>query len=319
MHDGRLASLYEVARHYLGDRRRGAGGDPLLPTHVARGTDLDDLVAFLRALTSDRVPGEAPADPPARVDRTRLRFVDANGAPLAGREVVLEPAGQELPDADGAWILRTTDADGWIEHAPPRSTHVRVRLDAGMRPQGGAWIPRCARGLRCGFRSADGAARCAVRRGSPAAGRGRAARRGRDDLPRPHVADDVAPARERTLEDGWVGRALHGRRAQRPVLGVGRWFLGDLSPRRGPSSCTSTASTSRRSISRGDGAWGTTSRPRRLPAARSSRFPPRDEPRRDLARGSGPRLGRRRGLRPAGRPVAGRARRSPPWRGPSAS
>jgi cytochrome c peroxidase len=234
MHDGRLASLYEVARHYLGDRRRGAGGDPLLPTHVARGTDLDDLVAFLRALTSDRVPGEAPADPPARVDRTRLRFVDANGAPLAGREVVLEPAGQELPDADGAWILRTTDADGWIEHAPPRSTHVRVRLDAGMRPQGGAWIPdTCARAeVRLPIR---GTGRLDVRF---AAGRRPPAEvvlhaEGVTVFPdRTWPTMSLRRAGEQTLEDGGVVARYTGE-VRSDLLGVGRWFLGELSPKRG--------------------------------------------------------------------------------------
>jgi hypothetical protein len=142
MHDGSFKTLTAVVRHYLADVVIDPKLDPRFPTYVARGTDIDDVVAFLRALTSDERPGKAPESVVFRAARTRLRFLDANGEPLANREVTLEPTGDELPGADTTWIVLTTDAAGRVEFVPPRTTHVRIRLEPGMRPVvGGAWIP----------------------------------------------------------------------------------------------------------------------------------------------------------------------------------
>lgn len=141
MHDGAFASLRDVARHYLGDAPEEPHLDPSFPRYRAQGTDLDDVVAFLRALASDRRPGEAPAATRLRARLTRLEFLDANGEPWAGGRVVLQPAGDDLPDADRVPRVLETDAEGCLEYVPPRTTHVRVHVEPGLQPIDGAWIP----------------------------------------------------------------------------------------------------------------------------------------------------------------------------------
>ncbi|MCC6756101.1 MAG: hypothetical protein IT199_07005, partial [Solirubrobacterales bacterium] len=111
--------------------------------------DVADLVAFLRALSSDVAPGLAP-DLPARATRTELRFVDARGRPLVGLPVRVEPVGDRLPGdvpvASRAASL-TTDDDGRVAYAPARRTHMRLVLPAGVTVPQGPWIPDTCRAL----------------------------------------------------------------------------------------------------------------------------------------------------------------------------
>jgi cytochrome c peroxidase len=151
MHDGSLATLEDVVRHYVGSSNAAAGPsprDPALdakfPAYDASDADVADLVAFLKSLTSDRRPGLAASAWAKRAKETRLEFHDAKGRPLAGLAVEIVPAGDVLPGfakADASARTMTTGADGSITFEPLRSTHARVRLPDGVRPVGGDLVP----------------------------------------------------------------------------------------------------------------------------------------------------------------------------------
>jgi hypothetical protein len=88
----------------------------------------------------------APARSARVEERTRLRLLDADGAPLAGRLVTLAPAGDVLPSGAGEQpIALTSDAEGYVEFAPFRTTHARVVFEGGLRPVGGAFVPDTCR------------------------------------------------------------------------------------------------------------------------------------------------------------------------------
>jgi hypothetical protein len=149
MHDGSLATLEDVVRHYA----RGGARDPrqderLRPFEATEG-DVADLVAFLHALTGERRPGIASRAWHLRAERTRLRFVDGRGRPMAGLAVGLRPEGDLLPAARGGEDGRRallTDAEGWIEFTPGERTHERIVLPEGLRITGGPLVPdTCAR------------------------------------------------------------------------------------------------------------------------------------------------------------------------------
>lgn len=151
MHDGSLNTLEAVVRYYA----HGGGGDPLQSARVRRldlsDADVADLVAFLGALTGAERPG-LPARPlAARALETALRFVDADGRPLAGLRVGLWPASDPVSrHADSAVReeVHHTDADGWIRFAPPARIHTRLALPGGLEPVGGALIPDTCRKAR---------------------------------------------------------------------------------------------------------------------------------------------------------------------------
>ena len=147
MHDGSVRTLAAAVRHY----DRGTTdplADPRLPKMDLDNLESAALVEFLRALTSDERPGLAASAWRERAPSTRLKFVDATGAPLPGYQVKLVAAGDRLPgldpiDLDG-WVVRTDDA-GWISYEPPLSTHVRVLLPDGLRVDRGALVPDTCR------------------------------------------------------------------------------------------------------------------------------------------------------------------------------
>ena len=151
MHDGSLATLEDVVRCYASEAPSDPNLDPRFPRFSADGTEVADLAAFLRALTSDRRPGLAPAPWRARAARTRLEFVDGYGEPFPRLEGVLVAAGDVLPgfspSEDGPRPF-TTDASGAVEFAPGRTTHVRVVLASGLPLLGGDLVVDTCRGAR---------------------------------------------------------------------------------------------------------------------------------------------------------------------------
>ena len=144
MHNGSLKTLEDVVRYYAGGGTDDPEQDERMRGFPASDEDVADLVAFLRSLTGATRPGLA-ADPyRGRASTTRLRFVDADGAPLCGLPVRFLPAGDTLPAEKGApdgAVDATTDAKGWITFAPRSTTHVRIVLPDEVAPLGGVWVP----------------------------------------------------------------------------------------------------------------------------------------------------------------------------------
>jgi hypothetical protein len=127
MHDGSFSMLEDVVRYY--DR----GGTPnrhldahVRPLELSAG-EVDDLVAFLHALTADERAGLGPARPAAR--RARIRIVDLAGRALKGLPVEVVPAGDRLagaPRREPPQLL-ATDKEGYVSFAFPAWTHVRLQ------------------------------------------------------------------------------------------------------------------------------------------------------------------------------------------------
>ena len=81
MHNGSLATLRDVVRHYseLNEERLHQDGEALLkPLHLAE-QEIDDLVAFLRSLTSRTFPDVNPALDECRPERADARRSPRNG------------------------------------------------------------------------------------------------------------------------------------------------------------------------------------------------------------------------------------------------
>jgi cytochrome c peroxidase len=143
MHDGSLPTLESVVRHYAAGGADDPNLDPKLRPFKASDQDVADLVAFLESLSGDVRPALA-RDTRLRAERTRLRFVDDAGKPLAGVAVRVVPAGDALPGASVRTcptVDLTTDADGRLEFVPVRRTHVKLVLPEGLRARQGEWIP----------------------------------------------------------------------------------------------------------------------------------------------------------------------------------
>ncbi len=145
MHDGSLATLEGVVRHYAAggapsDRRQ----DPLVKGFEVSVEDVADLVAFLQGLEGDQRPGRAPRAWHGRPEVQRVRLVDARGGALAGLPLTLTPEGDLLPVADPERSLSLavyTDEEGWFECAPSSRTHLRVGLPDGLVLEGGPLLP----------------------------------------------------------------------------------------------------------------------------------------------------------------------------------
>jgi len=149
MHDGSLATLEAVVLHYAKPPR-----DPALDSRVAgfdaTRRDVADLVAFLRALSSDVRPGLATSAWKARAHATRLTLVDAKGKPLVNQPFLVVPAGDVLPGGlpTDAAIALTTDERGVASFAAPAWTHVRVVMPDGVRTRSGTLVPDSCREAR---------------------------------------------------------------------------------------------------------------------------------------------------------------------------
>jgi cytochrome c peroxidase len=148
-HDGSARTLADAVRHYLVAPADDPALDARMPSRRGGEAEVQDLVAFLESLTSDARPGLAPHAWSRRADRTRLSFVDADGAPLAGLRVRIEPAGDVLPALPGAAADEprdlVADAEGRLELAPFAATHARVLLEGGLEPDGGSLVPDTCR------------------------------------------------------------------------------------------------------------------------------------------------------------------------------
>ena len=144
MHNGSIKSLEGVVRFFLSKPVPGAPprGD-LMPNYVANDAEIADIVAFLESLSSATRPGAPRVAWSLRATKTRLKFLDAGGRPLAHWPVALAPAGDGMPRAQStdALIRLVTDERGWVSYTPPATTHVRVVLEGGLLPEGGCWIP----------------------------------------------------------------------------------------------------------------------------------------------------------------------------------
>ena len=143
MHDGSLATLGDVVRHYAKGAFADPNLDPALRGFDATPVDVADLSAFLESLSSETRPGAAPAWP-ARATKQSVRFLDAKGRPLAGLRVRIVPAGDVLPGAvtpDEVDRFATSDAKGTITFAPTRGTHARLDLPDGLRMPQGPLVP----------------------------------------------------------------------------------------------------------------------------------------------------------------------------------
>jgi len=123
MHDGSLKTLEEVVRYY--DR----GGTPnryldrdIAPLDLDEG-EVEDLVAFLHALTGDRRAGLG--DVPSYRRHATVTIVDPAGRPLPGLAVAVRPFGDRLGDARRVAPFRVeTDRHGRVSFDYPPSTHV---------------------------------------------------------------------------------------------------------------------------------------------------------------------------------------------------
>ncbi len=147
-HTGAFASLHELVRYYARGGSKDPKQDVLIKPFEVTDAEVDDLVSFLESLTGDERPGLAKDACPTRPTRTRLRFVDAAGKPLAGLVVTLVPAGDVLPaEAAASRGSRRllTDAKGRIEYSPPAHTHYRIVLPDELTPQGGPLVPDTCR------------------------------------------------------------------------------------------------------------------------------------------------------------------------------
>jgi hypothetical protein len=149
MHDGSLASLEAVVRHYA-KPPKDVNLDPKLEGFDAAPRDVSDLVAFLTALSSDTRPGLATATWGKRAKSTRLEFVDAKGRPLANQPILAVPAGDVLPGGQvgDAPLALVTDDKGAVEFAVPAWTHVQIMLPDGLRPRRGTLVPDTCREAR---------------------------------------------------------------------------------------------------------------------------------------------------------------------------
>jgi hypothetical protein len=117
------------------------------------------------------------------------------------------------------------ETDGWVDYAPPATTHVRILLEPGLEPVGGCWVP-------------DTCAAAVVR--LPLGGTGvldvrlAAGRRAPEEIvlfgeETPTFPDHVVPhmtlklASTRDAERGGTVARYEGR-IRTDLLGVGRWF-----------------------------------------------------------------------------------------------
>ena len=148
MHDGSMTSLEDVVRHYAGGAVPDPHLDPLLEKGFDAGrTDVEDLTAFLRTLSSDVRPGIAP-ECAMRAKSTRVRVLDEAGRPMPGLRIRAVPAGDRLPGdvekLDGGRDL-VTDAAGELEFEPGRRTHTRLVPAGGLRAPQGEMVPDTCR------------------------------------------------------------------------------------------------------------------------------------------------------------------------------
>ena len=145
MHDGSLATLEDVVRYYVKGGTENPGLDHgIAPLDLDEG-DVSDLVAFLRALSSDERPGLGPLAS-WRPASTRVRVLSLEGEPIAGLRLHVVPFGDRLGDAEAPAdaLTCTTDDRGWAEFAFPPWTHVRV-LAPGYELDEGQVLPDFAR------------------------------------------------------------------------------------------------------------------------------------------------------------------------------
>jgi len=128
MHDGSLRTLRDVVRYY--DRGGTPNGtiDKQIRELELTGQEVDDLVAFLHALSSDERPGIGP-EAVHRPAWTRVRIQDFAGKPIEGLEVEVHPFGDRLGRArqSNEPIMLQTNAQGWIRFPFPRWTHVTLK------------------------------------------------------------------------------------------------------------------------------------------------------------------------------------------------
>ena len=102
MHDGSLATLEDVVRHYAG----GVTERPTLPRDLARGLSLDSgeqaaLVAFLKTLTSEEDP-----QPPAAIVAEKSAPVAATRATtVTQNEKAFDPTRVRIRLRDKLWIV----------------------------------------------------------------------------------------------------------------------------------------------------------------------------------------------------------------------
>jgi cytochrome c peroxidase len=141
MHDGSFKGLTGIVRHYAGGGSRDPLQDQRIRGFEATDADVADLVAFLEALNGEERPGIARRAWNERVQRTRLRFVDARRQAMAGLVVGLVPEGDVMPSGTALPTSVTTDERGYLEFAPPTRTHTRLVLPEGLLPVGGALVP----------------------------------------------------------------------------------------------------------------------------------------------------------------------------------
>ena len=145
MHDGSLATLEDVVRHYLSGPIDDPTIDPKMPKMVATADEVAAIVEFLRSLSSDARPGLATKAWKARATSASLTLRDAKGEPLARRPVRIVPAGDALPGGPGDVQTLESDASGVVRYAVPPSTHVKVVVDEGLEIVGGDLVPDTCR------------------------------------------------------------------------------------------------------------------------------------------------------------------------------
>ena len=148
MHDGSLATLTDVVKHYAAGGSKDPCQDERLQPFAVTAQETAALVAFLESLTGTTPAGRAESTWARRAPSTVLTVVDAGGRPLAGVLVRLVPVGDALPtsQAPSREIALLTDERGRVTFTPPNGfTHTQAVLPADMGRLPEEWIPDSAR------------------------------------------------------------------------------------------------------------------------------------------------------------------------------
>jgi cytochrome c peroxidase len=148
MHDGSLATLTDVVKHYAGGGSKDPQQDARIKPFTVSVQETAALVAFLEHLTGGTRAGRAESSWGRRAESTVLTVEDANHKPLAGVLVRLVPVGDALPTAHpvAREIALVTDERGRVTFTPPQGfTHIQAVLPADMGRLPEEWIPDSAR------------------------------------------------------------------------------------------------------------------------------------------------------------------------------
>ncbi|MHC4953872.1 MAG: cytochrome-c peroxidase [Planctomycetota bacterium] len=127
MHDGSFKTLESVVDYYEHGGTTNGRIDPKLKTFRLTERERNDLVAFLKALSS---PQRAGLGKPRgdRVNNMKVRLVAPSGRPIGALAVKVTPFGDRLEGArrSAKPFTAMTDAHGYLQFKMPLWTHVKL-------------------------------------------------------------------------------------------------------------------------------------------------------------------------------------------------